>query len=200
MGKMKIEGFVKALCATLSLTDASSSSASIGRLIKRKHYFFAGKPTGKRVKQNGNKQRVRLCPNSKDQVSGYIQLDGVKFYYLEKYYYFLTAVDIVSKQAWLKIVPSLKSLRAAKFLEEIIQTAWYKVHTIQTDNGSEFESFFGEAVKEAKLTPLWNYPRHPKTTGYVERFNWTIQDEFLFETGRLSTVPGRVSRKTKYLG
>lgn len=176
MGKMKIELFVKALC--LELGEKSPSSATIGRLIRRKNYFFAGKGNGKRVRDQGNKQRVKLCPNSKDQMPGYIQLDGVKFYYLGRYYYFLTAVDIVSKQAWLKLVPSLKSKYAAEFLKEIIITSWYRIHTIHTDNGSEFKAYFDAAVEDAKLTHLWNYPKHPKTTGYVERFNWTIQDEF----------------------
>ena len=26
---------------------------------------------------------------------------------------------------------------------------------------------------------VWSYPKSPKTNGYVERFNWTIQDEFI---------------------
>jgi len=91
-------------------------------------------------------------------------------------------LDIVTKQAWVKLVPSFKSKHASLFLKEIITASWYKIHTIQTDNGSEFEPYFDESVKETNLTHLWNYPKHPKTTGYVERFNWTIQDEFLFES------------------
>lgn len=180
MGKMKIEGFVKALCEELNLNDIPDSSASIGRLIKRKNYFFAGKDKvkGKRVRKQ-NKQRIKLCPKVENTEPGYIQLDGVKFYYLSKYYYFLTAVDIVSKQAWVKVVTSFKSKYAAEFLEEILNTAWYTVHTVQTDNGSEFELFFEEAIQKAKLNHLFSYPKHPKTNGFVERFNWTIQDEFL---------------------
>ena len=118
----------------------------------------------------------------KDQPPGYIQLDGVKFHYLSKYYYFLTAVDIVSKQAWVELVPSTNSKHAANFLKTILQTAWYKIHTIQTDNGSEFKLYFEEAAAQAGLTHLFSYPRHPKTNGYVERFNWTIQDEFIFDS------------------
>jgi transposase InsO family protein len=26
---------------------------------------------------------------------------------------------------------------------------------------------------------VWSYPKSPKTNGYVERFNWTIQNEFI---------------------
>lgn len=190
MGKMKVEGFVKALTTELDLTNIPDSSATIGRLIKRKNYFFAGKDKvkGKRVRKE-HKQRIKFCPKSGETKPGYIQLDGVKFYYLGRYYYFLTAVDIVSKQAWVKVVTSFKSKYAAEFLEQILTTAWYTIHTVQTDNGSEFELFFEEAIQQKKLNHLFSYPKHPKTNGYVERFNWTIQDEFLHSYEDLLLYP-----------
>lgn len=180
MGKTKIKGFVDEFCRSKNIQTISE--ASIGRIIKRFNMFYAGENRGKRVQDNGRKSRIRLCPKPSDTKPGYIQLDGLKFYYMNRYYYFLTAVDIVSKQAWVKLVPSFKSKHAALFLKEIINTCWYPVHTIQTDNGSEFELFFEQAVQEAQLIHLWNYPKHPKTTGFVERFNWTVQDEFLFSS------------------
>ena len=190
MGKMKIEGFVKALVTELNLADIPISSASIGRLIKRKNYFFAGKTQikGKRMRIK-NKKRIKLCPKVTDTNPGYIQLDGVKFYYLQRYYYFLTAVDIVSKQAWVKLVTSFKSKHAAEFLEGILRSAWYTIHTVQTDNGSEFELFFEQAIQKTQINHLFSYPKHPKTNGFVERFNWTIQDEFLHSYEDLLLYP-----------
>ena len=178
MGKAKIKLFVDAFCRAESLDTISE--AKIGRIIKRNKLFYAGKSRGKRVRNMSKKQRIKLCPKASDLAPGYIQLDGIKFYYIDKYYYFLTAVDIVIKQAWVKLVPSLASIHAAVFLKEILATAYFTVHTLQTDNGSEFGLYFEQAVQEANLVHLWNYPKHPKTTGYVERFNWTVQDEFLF--------------------
>lgn len=195
LGKKKIEPFVKALVRELNLENIPSSSASIGRLIKRKNYFFAGKARTKRTKKSSSKQRVRFCPQASKTQPGYIQLDGVKFHYLERYYYFLTAVDIVSKQAWVKLVPTLSSKHAREFLEEILTTTWFKLHTIHTDNGSEFKAFFEEAVKQVNLIHLWNYSKHPKTTGYVERFNWTVQDEFLFNTEDYLLYPEEFKEK-----
>ena len=181
MGKAKIKRFVDEFCVAEGLEVVSESS--IGRVIKRNRLFYAGKAKGRRMRIERNKKlRIRLCPNMKDQPPGYIQLDGVKFHYLDKYYFFLTAVDIVSKQAWVELVPSTNSKHAANFLKHILETAWYTVHTIQTDNGSEFKLFFEEAARLSNLTHLFSYPRHPKTNGYVERFNWTIQDEFIFDT------------------
>lgn len=181
MGKSKIKRFVDKFCKAEGLEPVSESS--IGRVIKRNKLFFAGKTKGRRMRFERNKRlRIKLCPNIKDALPGYIQLDGVKFHYLNTYYYFLTAVDIVSKQAWVELVPSTNSKHAANFLKTILQTSWYKIHTIQTDNGSEFKLFFEEAAAQAGLTHLFSYPRHPKTNGFVERFNWTIQDEFIFDT------------------
>jgi len=194
MGKAKIKRFVDQFCYSQGLEVISESS--IGRTIKRFNLFYAGKSKGRRIRLDSSKKtRVKLCPKAADTDPGYIQLDGVKFYYLGRYYYFLTAVDIVSKQAWVKLVPSLKSNHSKEFLREIITTCWYKVHTIHTDNGSEFKAYFDEATKEAKLTHLWNYPKHPKTTGFVERFNWTVEDEFIFDTEDFLLYPEEFKAK-----
>ena len=186
--------FVDQFCHSQGIETISASS--IGRTIKRFNLFYAGKSKGRRVRlDSSRKQRVKLCPKVSDVNPGYIQLDGVKFYYLGRYYFFLTAVDIVSKQAWVKLVPSLKSNHSKEFLREIITTCWYKVHTIHTDNGSEFKAYFDEATKEAKLTHLWNYPKHPKTTGFVERFNWTVEDEFIFDAEDYLLYPEEFKQK-----
>lgn len=178
MGKAKIKRFTDEFCEAQNLPPLSQSV--IGKIIKRNNMFYAGKNKGRRIASYGQKQRIKLCPRPFDHKAGYIQLDGLKFYYLGKYYYFLTAVDIVSKQAWVRLVPSLTSKHACMFLQEIIETSWFAIHTIQTDNGSEFKLFFDQAVSKQGITHLWSYPRHPKTNGYVERLNWTVQDEFIF--------------------
>jgi len=194
MGKAKIKRFVDQFCQSQGIPTISESS--IGRTIKRFNFFYAGKSKGRRIRPDSSrKQRVKLCPKAADVDPGYIQLDGVKFYCLGRYYFFLTAVDIVSKQAWVKLVPSLKSNHARDFLKEIIQTSWHKIHTIHTDNGSEFKAYFDEAVEDAKLTHLWNYPKHPKTTGYVERFNWTVEDEFIFDSEDFLLYPDEFKQK-----
>jgi len=176
---MKIKPFVDAFCQLQGISYLEQST--IGKVIKRHNLFFAGKARGRRLRRS-QKLRIKFCPRMADTKPGYIQLDGVKFYYIDKYFYFLTAVDIVSKQAWLKLVPRINSSHAANFLEEISSSSYYPIHTLQTDNGSEFHSLFDQAVKAAELTHLFSYPRHPKTNGFVERFNWTIQDEFLFNS------------------
>lgn len=194
MGKAKIKRFVDQFCLSSGINSISESG--IGRVIKRNNLFYAGKAKGRRMRMEKIKrQRIKLCPRVTDTKPGYIQLDGVKFYYLNRYYYFLTAVDIVTKQAWVKVVTSFKSKFAAEFLNYIIQDAWFTIHTIHTDNGSEFLDYFERACIEANLTHLFSYPKHPKTNGYVERFNWTIQDEFIFDTEDFLLYPDEFKQK-----
>lgn len=187
LGKAKIKRFIDEFCHVSRVDSVSIST--IGKVIKRHRMFYADKPRGKRKSSNSAKTRIKLCPKSSNFQPGYVQLDGFKFYFLQKYYYFLTAVDIVTKQAWVKSVPSPASIYTASFLREIISSARYKIYTIQTDNGSEFAKYFEKAAREADLLHLFSYPRHPKTNGFVERFNWTVQDEFLFSYEDLLLYP-----------
>lgn len=195
MGKAKVKRFTDEFCKKENLKPLSVSV--IGKVIKRNNLFFAGKDMRTKKRLYAQKQRIKLCPKPSDTKPGYIQLDGLKFYYLERYYYFLTAVDIVSKQAWVTLVPSLTSKHARDFLSGLITTSWYKIHTIQTDNGSEFKLFFDQAVLQQEISHLWSYPRHPKTNGFVERLNWTVQDEFLFTFEDYLLYPDEFKEKLK---
>ena len=50
---------------------------------------------------------------------------------------------------------------------------------VQTDNGSEFALHFSSAVSQLGLTHYHTYPRSPKMNAHVERFNRTLDEEFL---------------------
>lgn len=193
MGKTKIKLFVDEFARQQGLSSLSVST--IGKVILRNKFFFSGRRSPKRKSQNEAKTRVKVCPKPNLVNPGYLQVDGVKFWYLEKYYYFLTGVEIVTKQAFVKIVPNLSSKQAAVFLQEIVVQCRIAIHTVQTDNGSEFEKYFKEAIKGLNLTHLFSYPHNPKTNGYVERFNWTIQDEFLFTCEDLLLYPNEFEKK-----
>lgn len=195
MGKVKIKLFVDEFAKKQDLPSLSVST--IGKVILRNKLFFYGKASRERRKQSEVKARVGACPKPNSVKPGYLQVDGVKFWYLNKYYCFLTAVEIVSKQAFVKLVSNLSSKQAAIFLEEIINQCRVIIHTVQTDNGSEFEKYFKQIIKEFNLVHLFSYPHSPKTNAYVERFNWTIQDEFLFTHEDLLLYPQEFKEKLK---
>lgn len=176
MGKNKLKILLDEYCGKQGISTIASST--IGKLIHRHSWFFQiNKPF--KTKRIRDKPYVHRCPRREDISLGYLQVDGVKIWCVDRYLYFLTAVEIKSRQAFSLQVKSFNSHQARDFLIKIILSLEYQIHTIQTDNGSEFAGLFHLAIIEAKLTHLFSRPRTPKSNGYVERFNYTIQDEFL---------------------
>ena len=52
--------------------------------------------------------------------------------------------------------------------------------------------------KTERINHLWSKPRSPKTNGYVERFNWTIQDEFInYEIDSVTYNPKLFDKKLR---
>lgn len=178
LSKYKIKVFLDIFCEENNLKKYSVSW--IGKVINRYSFFFNKRYHIRKKHRKRKVSRVKYCPKQKDIKLGYLQVDGIKVFFENKNYYFLAAVELKSRQSFAKRVKSLSSNNAKAFLLEILNKIDYPIHTIQTDNGSEFKGFFDKAIEEMNNTKhLWSYPRSPKTNGYIERFNWTIQDEFI---------------------
>lgn len=178
LSKYKIKIFLDAFCQEQGLVKYSNSW--IGKVIKRNTLFFNTRvPVKKSRKSKAQKLRIFRCPKQADISLGYLQADGLKVCWDGQTLYFLCAVELVSRQAFAKRVPSLSSLQAKIFLLEIKEQVTYEIHTIQTDNGSEFAKYFDEALEELSITHRWSLPHSPKVNGHIERFNGVIQKEFI---------------------
>lgn len=92
--------------------------------------------------------------------------------------YTVTAVHTATRQAYAKTYTNHSSVPAAQFLRECA-TVFPHLTTIQTDNGSEFAGFFAQAAAHMNLTHFHIYPRCPDQNAFVERFNRTLDEEFL---------------------
>jgi hypothetical protein len=178
LSKYKIKPYLDIFCEEQRLPTYSVSW--IGKVIKRYSFFFKTRKPVRRKRRTQKVKRIKYCPRQKNIKLGYLQLDGIHVVFEGRIYYFISAIELKSRQAWAKRVKSLSSKQAKLFLQEILEQVNYPVHTIQTDNGSEFKGYFNQAIDQLKnTTHLFSYPRKPKTNGYVERFNWTVQDEFI---------------------
>lgn len=178
LSKYKIKPFLDVWCREQGYKTYSVSW--IGKVISRNSFFFnTRKPVRKRRRKPRSGYRIHHCPSSDKINLGYLQLDGVTIYWNGKKYTFLSALEVKTRTAWVKRVPTLSSLQARLFLEEIISSVNYQFHTIHTDNGSEFKALFDAAVTELKLLHLWSLPKTPRVHGQVERFNKTVQEEFI---------------------
>jgi transposase InsO family protein len=134
-----------------------------------------------------NHRKVNTAILKKQRRGGYqpkapgdlVQIDTVvKFIHGIKRYC-VTAVDVTGRFAFAYGYKSPSSANAADFLAKVQTVAPFEIRRVQTDNGSEFYRHFHQACEDQGLTHFWNYPRSPKMNARVERFNRTIQEEFI---------------------
>lgn len=178
LSKYKIKPFLDIWCKEQGIKTYSVSW--IGKVISRHSFFFnTRKSVRRRRKKPRSGYRIYRCPSATKVNLGYLQLDGVVINWNGQKHIFLSALEVKTRQAWIKRVSSLSSLQARLFLDEIIVSVSYQFHTIHTDNGSEFKAVFDQAVQELNLLHLWSPPRSPKIHAHVERFNKTLQEEFI---------------------
>jgi transposase InsO family protein len=178
LSKYKLKVFLDEFCQVHGLPFYSVSW--IGKVLSRYQLFFeTRKPVRKRRKKSRSGYTIRRTPNPDKVMLGYLELDGTTVYWGGDKLVFLTALELKTRTAWAKLVPSASSFHARAFLLEILDTLPYSLHTIHTDNGSEFHALFDQVVQELHLTHLWSPPRTPKVHSHIERFNGVIQDEFI---------------------
>ena len=71
------------------------------------------------------------------------------------------------------------SLSAKDFLERLDYLLDGKFKNLQTDNGSEFLKHFEEGCKQLKVSHYFSRTKTPKDNAECERFNRTLQEEFI---------------------
>mgnify|MGYP001619980948 FL=1 len=174
ISKYKLKIFLDEYAKSLNL--ASYGTSKIGKIIKRNHYFFENSIKAKR-KRKLLSPRLKRSP--RENIPGYLEMDSITLYIADHKYYFITIIDVVTKYAWCCLVKSLSSQQAKMALIKFIGQYHYPVRVVQTDNGSEFLKEFDKYLNQLNITHHFIYPHSPRINGVVERFNRTIQDEFI---------------------
>jgi len=92
--------------------------------------------------------------------------------------YVLTMVDPLSRVAFAVAVPGKRAKYTAKVLKALVEGN-PGMRGLLSDNGSEFEGEFDELLKERGIRHYWTYPKSPKMNAHNERFNRTLQEQFV---------------------
>lgn len=194
IGKEKLKVLVSAYAESLGISGYSAGK--IGKIIKRHKYFFDITKQKHRI----GLSRYRVKKVGKDIRPGYLEIDSVIVYTLGKQLRFVTMVDVVTKVAYATRVKSGFAAHTVTALNSFESQYQIRVHTIQTDNGSEFLGDFHSHLEARSITHLFTYPHCPKVNGAVERFNRTIQEEFIERFGDWNNNPEKGDLKlTDYL-
>ena len=180
MGKAKVKKNLDKYCLENSLPIYSESK--IGRIIKDKKIYHHRQKVyhNGRVKQIKQSKKLRKPSNLTINVPGdLVEIDVVVRYIGLMKRYIVTAVDVHSRYSFAICYNRHNSLSARDFTQKLEKVFPYKIKAIQTDNGSEFHKYFMQYLEKQKIRHYWNYKGQPYKNGHIEKFNRTIQEEFV---------------------
>ena len=122
---------------------------------------------------------------------GYFHIDIAQVSTKEGKLYLFVAIDRTSKFAYAELHESSDRQVASAFLENLIAVVPYAIHTVLTDNGSQFchppryrngptaqwiTHMFDLYCKKHGIEHRLTQPHHPWTNGQVERMNRTLKE------------------------
>ena len=182
LGKRKIKVLLDRYCFNLRIETISVST--IGKVIKRNHLFFQKQGrlyhnpnSGWAKRKPAKRLRVRYSP--KPTEFGHLQMDTVLKMIEGVKSYLYSAIDIKLKFALSLAYPKLNSQNTLDFFKKVELVYPLKIKSIQTDNGLEFLGIFEPYLKRQNIPHFFIYPRCPRINGVVERYQRTLQEEFL---------------------
>ncbi len=180
LGKHKLYPLVERYCSSLGLSAPKEST--IGKIIKRNNLFYSRSVYGYHDpsrKRPTRRRKLRVVRAPKPEAGGYLELDTIETIITGVRRYTITAIDVRLKLVYAQTFTTKHSKNALVVLKTIVSILPVGVHTIQTDNGSEFEGEFEKHCQEKEIKHKWTYPNSPKINGVIERFNRSIQEEWL---------------------
>lgn len=133
--------------------------------------------------KKANRQKVLRKPKDiKPEYPGHlIALDTIEKFIDGTRRYVITFEDIYTRFAFAWATKSHASKAAEEFFKLCLKVFPYSLNFLYvlTDNGSEFKKYFSERLKELHLTHYHTYPKTPRMNAHIERFNRTIQDDWI---------------------
>lgn len=184
IGKEKLKPDLDIYCQSFGIPSVSIST--IGNIIKRHRFFFqkAEKayhiPGGKWAqKEAKRKKRLRIKHSPKPQDNGHILSDTVEKIVDGTRYYFMSAIDARMKFALTLKYKRITSKNMKDFYLRFKQVYPGRIMVWQSDNGSENLGVFDQQLEKDQIPHLFIYPRCPKIDTFIERYNRTLQEEFV---------------------
>jgi len=157
------------------------SSWKIQKVIEKYKIYPNPRKTAKTTHKRLNAaKKKRIAELRKKPKNGFLVcLDAIELRYNNLKRYIFTGIDNYSKVAFARMYRRANSYNAADFLNRLLYLTDGKIENIQTDNGSEFEKHFRRSCENLNLNRYQSRPRTPKDNPVNERFNRTLQEEFV---------------------
>ena len=181
LGKEKVQQALAKFCRNHTLNCPSAST--VGNII---HDLGGLRMFPTKVRHNGQivqRKRAKVVRKPKHFHATYPGHCGA-FDTIEKFVhgsrrYIITFTDVYSRWSFAWATTSHASLAAKEFFDLVTFLFPFPLEYILTDNGSEFMKHFTAEVKRLHKVHWHTYPKTPKMNAHAERFNRTIQEEFV---------------------
>jgi len=155
--------------------DIKISPLTIYRILKRNGINRLPRKTTRRALCT--KRYEKQVPGHHVQVDikflSFINKDNKK---VRRFQY--TAIDDATRIRAMKIYPKHNQKTAIEFIDYVLDKFPFRVHTIRTDNGHEFQTRFHWHVEDMGIQHVYIKPRTPRLNGKVERSHQTDDIEF----------------------
>ena len=106
----------------------------------------------------------------------FLTLQGPAGRRIRRYQY--TAIDDATRVRALQIYQRHTQQNAIAFIDHVVGKFPFRIHTIRTDRGHEFQALFHWHVADLGMRHVYIKPRTPQLNGKVERSHRTDQQEF----------------------
>jgi len=157
------------------------SSWKIQKVIEKHQVYYHPIKTARIAsKRKRSLRKKRITELKKKRIAGFLFCcDVVVIHWNGLKRYIFTAIDYYSKIAYARMYNTKSSVNAEDFLKRLHYLVSGKIDNICHDNGSEFGKYFQRACVSLKINQYYSRPRTPKDNAVCERFNQTLQNEFL---------------------
>jgi transposase InsO family protein/transposase-like protein len=179
LGKSKLKVLYK------ELYGQSLSTWKIERIIRR-HNLYPNKAEHQRFLKRREEAKPKLRIHTlKDTVQkvhefGFLwHTDTVILWWNGKRVCILTAIEEHTRIAYARLYPNNTSTTTQDFLKRLLYVSDNKIRIMHSDNGSEFKGNFEKICNTLGILQAYSRVRTPKDNAILERFNRTIQEEWL---------------------
>ncbi len=184
LGKAKLKPLLDEYCRGQGLR--SLAEATIGKLLQR---LPSDPPAGRvyhspetaarqaKIKRAGSRPRVRYAPQPAEW--GHLELDTMERLVDGLKLYFYSGIDVRGKFSLALPYSQRNSHNSVDFLQKFQQVYPLPIRVVQTDNGSEFLGEFEDYLRQIQIRHLFTDPRCPRINGCIERYQRTLQEEFV---------------------
>jgi len=161
--------------------DQQITSWKIQCMIEKANLYYHPKKQARiNRKRVLSQKRKRITELKMKRAKGFLLcLDTITLYWSGKKRYIITAIDKWTKVAFARMYTTHSSYNARDFLYRLHYLLDGKIDNIQTDNGSEFKKYFDQGLAKLKLEHYHSRVKTPKDNPDNERFNRTLEEEFI---------------------